>query len=1377
MDHNSNLVEALNALERSKKMADALNQMSAIFLSNTAKTFNEVMTAGLGLIADVADLDRLSIWHNHTKLEGLYTSQVYRWDRSSGGITPPLAELANIAHYDFAPNWEGILARNEALNGPVKLLPGGNALARYGTLSAFVSPIFLNDILWGFVIFCDQRSEHYFDEEIAQLLRSAASLSANAIVRAEMERELADALLFNKTVINSAPVGFILFDADVRILDCNDEILKICNTTRQHFSAHFFEFSPDCQLDGQKSSDKARALVQQVMTDGKTVVTEWFHQDSEGETIPCELTMFRVKTGSQFKGCAYIYDLRKSKKLEADVLRAARINRSILDSLPIGMAVFNATPQVTECNSKLAEMFGASKQQVIERYFDDFSPEFLPNGKKTRDEAYDIMNRTIAGETVRAEWPHHTASGEPLPCDITLSRVKGEDDFIGIGFLYDLREVKNLTRDLYEQSVLLKALNSVSAALLDPDERFGNTLKKAMGILAEAVEVDRICVWKNRTDESGLFCSLICEWDFGLFRKKKGGSLLAADQRYDNRTIWQDTLSKGLCVNSLANDLPLDLQAQLRSRNVFSIFLMPVFLQDKFWGFVGFDNCRKNRLFTENEELILRSASRAIVNAISHNRIKARLKSSVKEAREINKQKNIAIKSLESILDGIDALVYITKPATGEMLFVNRYLLNAFNMASEDMIGKYCYSVLRGLNEKCDFCPCYKLDDNPDQSIIWDDYVASLKMHIRHSDCYIDWPTGEKVHLQQAVDITELIRAREQAEQSNRSKSEFLSHMSHEIRTPMNAILGIAEIQLQGENLYPDTREALGKIYESGDLLLNIINDILDISKIESGKLELLPVKYDIPSLVNDTAQLNRLRYEAKPILFTLHIGEDTPFELIGDELRIKQVLNNILSNAFKYTDEGKVDFSVSIEKGLAGPGGVMLVFKVTDTGQGMSEDQLDRLFDEYARFNLEKNRNTVGAGLGMHITKQLVEFMDGTITVKSVVGKGTEFIVRIPQKKANDVVCGADMVHKLKNFCFKSNAIMQRTQFVREYMPYGSVLVVDDVESNIYVAKGMLMPYGLSIETASSAFEAIDKIKDGKVYDIIFMDHMMPEMDGIKATKILRSMGYKHTIVALTANTLIGLAQMFIQNGFDGFISKPIDSRELNVLLNDFIRSKKPPEVVKAAQREQREKIRAAAASSMSDAKGLAGEPGPGETALDKRDPEKERFFIRDAENALNVLKGMNEKQFRLDQAEIDTYTITVHGIKAVLSNMGEKDLSNLALRLEKAAVDGDIASILIETPLLMSSLQSLIAKLSPAKVSGGAELSDEEAKFLNEKLLKFKKACSEFHITSAKEVLTELRQRTWPDRVNALIDELSMHILHSAFRKATTVAEGFIK
>ena len=631
-------------------------------------------------------------------------------------------------------------------------------------------------------------------------------------------------------------------------------------------------------------------------------------------------------------------------------------------------------------------------------------------------------------------------------------------------------------------------------------------------------------------------------------------------------------------------------------------------------------------------------------------------------------------------------------------------------------------------------------------------------------DHILDIKTGDELEIlsdafnKMIGNIKTISAEKEFAEQSSRYKSTFLANMSHEIRTPMNAILGIAEIQLHNKNNSQDAEDAFNKIYESGDLLLKIINDILDLSKIEAGKLELTFSSYDIPSLINDTVQLNRLRYDSKPIKFTLHVDENTPNNLFGDVLRIKQVLNNILSNAFKYTERGKIDFYVSSEPADNNENAI-LVFRVSDTGQGMTQDQINNLFMEYIRFNIEINSGIVGAGLGMSITKRLLDLMNGEISVESVPETGSTFTVKIPQKRVSSAVCGAELAEKLQTFHFSSSSLTKKTQFIREYMPYGSVLAVDDVESNIYVIKGMLTPYGLKVDTAFNGLEAIEKIKDGSSYDVIFMDHMMPKMDGVEAVKIIRGMGYTRNIIALTANAIIGQEEMFLKNGFDGFISKPIDSRELNHCLNEFIRNKQPQEVIDKARKEQQE-------NRQEYTDNISG------SALEK-------IFLRDAQNAVNVLENLynhfsgEESADHFIAEETKLYITIIHGIKSALANIGQVRLSETASKLEKAGKEANKKIMLTETPAFIDSIKSLIRKLTPEEKINDSEISDTEIQFIKEKLLFIKTSCGKLDKKEAKKDLNELKQHVWPSYINNQLDNITAHLLHSDFDKAADAAQ----
>ena len=607
----------------------------------------------------------------------------------------------------------------------------------------------------------------------------------------------------------------------------------------------------------------------------------------------------------------------------------------------------------------------------------------------------------------------------------------------------------------------------------------------------------------------------------------------------------------------------------------------------------------------------------------------------------------------------------------------------------------------------------------------------------------------------------QLSEAVEEAKAANQAKSMFLSTMSHEIRTPMNAIIGITEIQLQNEENSPAVIEALKKIYASGDMLLGIINDILDLSKIESGKLELVLEKYEVASMISDTAQLNMMRIGSKPIEFELFVDENIPSVLLGDELRVKQILNNVLSNAFKYTSEGTVKLSISAEPGENNDGDtVILVISVADTGQGMTKEQVGKLFDEFSRFNMETNRTTEGTGLGMSITRNLTQLMNGEISVKSEPGEGTTFVIRLPQQKTGSGTLGKEMANNLQQFRSSSRAQMKRVQITRELMPYGSVLIVDDVETNIYVAKGLLAPYGLKVDSVDSGHAAIHRIKKGNTYDVVFMDHMMPQMDGIEATKIIRDLGYTGSIVALTANAVMGQADLFLENGFDDFISKPIDVRQLNNVLNKLIRDKYPPEIVAAARKQ------------MGNAKDMSAD----EAHKPSIEPRFAEVFVKDAYKSITALEAINEKN-SLNEDDIRTYTIHTHGMKSALANIGKTELSAIAAKLEQAGRDKNIEAISADTLSFLNALRALVMELTPETENEEISESNEDRSFLLEKLLELKEACETFDKKTARHIVSETRGKTWSQSTKKALEEIAESLLHSDFDEVLNAVETMLK
>jgi signal transduction histidine kinase/CheY-like chemotaxis protein/HPt (histidine-containing phosphotransfer) domain-containing protein len=720
----------------------------------------------------------------------------------------------------------------------------------------------------------------------------------------------------------------------------------------------------------------------------------------------------------------------------------------------------------------------------------------------------------------------------------------------------------------------------------------------------------------------------------------------------------------------------------------------------------------------------------------------------IEKAKESAEQ---SIKVLTNVLNGLDMMIYVTDTSTNKILFINENMKKHYGL--DDAIGKICYKVFqKGMDRKCDFCPCYQLDKEPHNTVIWEERSTLTDRVYRNTDRYIEWHDGKIVHIQHSEDVTELVVARELAEQSSRFKNRFLSRISHEIRTPMATIMGITEMQLQNETIEQDMKKVFIEIYNTSYLLLDVISNILDVYKIEANKIEIAFVEYDVASLINDIVQFNIMRMKNKAVEFEFIVDENLPVMLFGDVIHIKQILNNLLSNAFKYTESGKVKLSVSAENTKKENFDVILILSVSDTGQGMTEEQKNKIFDEYSHFSYLIE----GTGLGMNITQYLIKAMKGEVTVNTELGKGTEFIVRLPQKSTHSGVLGKELVENLQNFRYISYAQMRSARIEREPMPYGNVLVVDDVESNLYVAKGLLQPYKLTIDTADSGAEAVEKIKKGRSYDIIFMDHMMPEMDGVETVKAIRELGYTNPIIALTANVIGGQAELFLKNGFDGFIAKPINIHQMNSVLNKFIRDRQSPEVIGEVRRQY-------ALSKISTR----------DTNF-KMSSTMELAFARDAKKKLLVLESISNNINAATEDDLKSFAINANALKSVLANVGERALSKAAHELEKAGLEGNRKIISSDTPAFLDSLSEIIQKIDSNDDTN--VFDDEDTAYLRTKLLELRYACTAYDKKLAKNILSEIYSKRWSRQTKELLSTLSELLLHSDFEEVIKRMERFL-
>lgn len=474
--------------------------------------------------------------------------------------------------------------------------------------------------------------------------------------------------------------------------------------------------------------------------------------------------------------------------------------------------------------------------------------------------------------------------------------------------------------------------------------------------------------------------------------------------------------------------------------------------------------------------------------------------------------------------------VFLYAYAGSSIIFVFLYtLLNGKNITRQKRLSLYIFSTIQGITAMIQFL-------NPSILLVSTGGALSV-IFIYFSLENPDMALIDELNLQ-----------RKRADAANQAKADFLAHMSHEIRTPINAILGMDEIILR-ESTDTEITNYASEIQTAGTSLLAIINDILDFSKIESGKTEIIPVEYDTASLFHDLITLTKLRAEKKHLDFQIKISPNIPSRLLGDEIRIKQVITNFLSNGVKYTHEGTVTMTANVETGPNNS--VSLIVKVNDTGIGIRKEDIPKLFSSFERLDREQNRHIEGTGLGMAISQQLITAMNGEIHVESQYGTGSTFTAIIPQTIVDPTPMG-DLEQRFK----KQQQNFQ--PYIPEFTaPKASILVVDDNAVNIAVVSGLLKKTKVSITSATSGEQCISIVKQ-QHFDLIFMDHLMPSMDGIQTLEKMNSMEdnlcKNIPVIILTANAISGAKEMYTSVGFTDYLSKPVDSIKLEALLLKYL-------------------------------------------------------------------------------------------------------------------------------------------------------------------------------------------------------------------------------
>jgi PAS domain S-box-containing protein len=1093
----------------------------------------------------------------------------------------------------------------------------------------------------------------------------------------ETEKALAEANEMNRTLLDAAPVGMTLLDENLRIVDCNEEICRMLGTTKDYYLEHFFEFAPEHQSDGEKSIEKTTRMMKMLMTDGKAQTFDWLHRDSSGKIIPCEVTQKRIMQNGKYVCVGSAYDLRNLKEAEKALATANDLNKALLESVPVGLVIHDDNLKLVDCNNKLCEIFGADKETILNNYA-DFCPEFQPNGDNSAEKIIQIMQNALKGMYQVFEWEHRSSSGRSIPCEVTVTSVMIDGRYTGIACVYDLSNLKNAEKAIAEAEAFANVIAEASPlAFILFDEEW-NVLD------CNSTALHLFGCQDKQTLMDNYWVKLIPEYQNDGRKSEDKADQMREKALKDGRIIYenqQKTMSgETIPVESTLTTLVIENKKYLISfkydlRNINrlteNIHAQSILL--------------KTRL--EQQEIL----SEMTKSLIGKDDIKKMIETALGKLGRYLRADRVVVASIDNESENVKReYMWFSSHAprfNDNEAVPNHLVIDNFpEELSAISIAPVINSKMAGESTKETF---RALADINVGGFLWSAIYVEGKLwgaiSVEQCNKPREWTDSEQLFVSMTASTiaSAIVRdiyykrldmALRQATAASKAKGEFLSNMSHEMRTPLNAIIGMTTIGRTAPTI-ERKNYSLDKIQDASTHLLGVINDVLDMSKIEANKLELSPVEFNFEKMLQRVVTVINFRMDEKRHNFIVNIDSKMPGFIIGDDQRLAQVITNLLSNAVKFTSDGG---EIELKASMIGRVSEMceLRIEVRDSGIGISPEQQTHLFKAFGQADSGTSRTFGGTGLGLAISKRIVELMNGHIWVESELGKGAKFIftviMRCSEKpleallaaginkntirilavsedqktreyfsdifKSLGMKCdiaqdGAEAnymtqtdydiyfidsdIHEIKCIeltqiiksknekavvviiasvsewaamedsasqvrvdkhllkplftpmiidCINENIsafhgethdVLTESEFAGKH-----ILLAEDIEINREIIMSLLEDSGLNIDCAKNGLEALEMVQAAPdKYDLIFMDMQMPQMDGLEATRQIRAIpslaSRKLPIIAMTANVFKEDIDQCIAAGMDDHIGKPINVEEVyNKLRNHIFHS-----------------------------------------------------------------------------------------------------------------------------------------------------------------------------------------------------------------------------